>query len=927
MAEPGGRHLPPLLGAVSADLRAHFRPELLEYQQYLRDRRDYPVGSKVINDPIWHTIRLESWETAILDSPLVQRLRGIHQLGLAHFVFPGAGYSRFEHSVGALNQTQRFVEAINRNAKASSVKRLDPIQPADEVLVRLAALLHDIGHGFLSHVSERAMGRLTLAGGTGTLKDLGAEAKTFFACRKNPALAEVFAALIVRLPETVDLLQQAKVPEWADHADLADHISHLIVGSTKYANRPFLSEIISGSVDADKLDYMTRDCYMAGLPMPVDVERLLQKVHVLGVKARHLPREYETQFKLAPDDVVQVFAIQESGGRTVEELVVSRVLLYQKLYHHQKIRAMEGMIENAIDLLTKSEPAFQSLTKYFQLPDEAFLAGEWGALSAPKSDGVTQARALVGAVAKRRPLVRAFAFGSTMLSDQLEPKARRQGWSKLAPCVGRGRTASFFEFRRRIVARAREYLVVAGEAEAARKLDESLIVSDLPEVQGIAEKTKFWVGDEHSDLEPYSDRMRVERWAEAYEAQKSVGFVYCPSEHAVAVHLAVRDLIKEETGLEFDDRSLSLTKLRPATVVSFIALLGERKLSIPELVRAPERSRVVVSTGEDEVLRAYERRIKNLATRFQAYQAAEGAPIDAARIVQWLMQFAPESLGHAVRVLESIEYWDRRALADAFVAGLDALGVDTATQLVPLGGAEKSAHHLMYLVPDARTSLGTRDILVRGSVNDVTKGETVVFFDDISASGTQGATAILQLFGRPKEEWEVDERIVDRADDRALDVLRASNIVFLFITGRRRGAEHVVEVARRLVGHQNVRSHIVQPSELGCFQPAARIFQREDQAEAAKAAFLAAGKRALHDKLETWGQAKLDSRALGYANAAALVAFYYNVPTASLTALWKDNAEEAHRWKPLFHRRASRPASADAASQPRLFGQGAAPKT
>src|SRR5688572_9380665 len=108
------RKLPPLLGTVTADLRALFRPALLEYQQYLKDRREYPVGSKVLNDPIWHTVRLESWEVVLLDSPLLQRLRGIHQLGLAFYVFPGAGYSRFEHSVGVLHQAQRFIDGINR---------------------------------------------------------------------------------------------------------------------------------------------------------------------------------------------------------------------------------------------------------------------------------------------------------------------------------------------------------------------------------------------------------------------------------------------------------------------------------------------------------------------------------------------------------------------------------------------------------------------------------------------------------------------------------------------------------------------------------------------------------------------------------------------------------------------------------------------
>ena len=270
MADRQQRILPPLLGSISADVLDVFREPLRRYAQLLRDRRNYPAGPKVINDPIWRTVRIEPWEVAILDSPVVQRLRGVKQLGLASYVYPGAGYSRFEHSIGVLHQTQRFIDAINRNARAENPERLEPVQPSDEVLLRLSALLHDVGHGFLSHVSERAMLRVPLDGEGSTADDLLKDAKKHFGSGK-PQLGEVLAALIVLLPEFVELLELARVPRWTDYDELADHLAHLIVGTTKFKTRPFLSEIISGVVDADKLDYMARDCYMAGLPMPVDV--------------------------------------------------------------------------------------------------------------------------------------------------------------------------------------------------------------------------------------------------------------------------------------------------------------------------------------------------------------------------------------------------------------------------------------------------------------------------------------------------------------------------------------------------------------------------------------------------------------------------------------------------------------------------------
>jgi hypothetical protein len=89
--------LPPALASVSGQLQTTLGKQIALYTERLR-RRAKP-GAKIIHDPVWHTIRLEPCEVIIVDSPLLQRLRRVHQLGLAGYVFPGANYSRFEHSI------------------------------------------------------------------------------------------------------------------------------------------------------------------------------------------------------------------------------------------------------------------------------------------------------------------------------------------------------------------------------------------------------------------------------------------------------------------------------------------------------------------------------------------------------------------------------------------------------------------------------------------------------------------------------------------------------------------------------------------------------------------------------------------------------------------------------------------------------------
>ena len=332
--------LPAALAAVSAQLQSAFGPDLEAYAARVRSAES-GNSTKIINDPVWRTIRLEPFEVVLLDSPLLQRLRRVRQLGLASYVFPGANYSRFEHSLGALHQAQQMIEAIKRNARSSArqqyVPPLIPLSESDEILIRTTALTHDVGHGFLSHVSERAIERLRTIDGNQTIRQLRQQAKAFFGSVSHPAVGEILSALCIMLPEWQDVLTCAKVPHWAETQSLSFEVARLICGG-RDPKRPFLSEIISGPLDVDKLDYIPRDCYMAGVPMPVDVDRLMEKIQVVAVAANAVPgAEYSLDAGIDPIDPVQVLAVQTAGARAFEELVISRFLLFEKLYYHQMI--------------------------------------------------------------------------------------------------------------------------------------------------------------------------------------------------------------------------------------------------------------------------------------------------------------------------------------------------------------------------------------------------------------------------------------------------------------------------------------------------------------------------------------------------------------------------------------------------------------
>src|SRR6476646_4012814 len=105
---------------------------------------------EVIRNPLWDNIRLDRAAVAALDTPTVQRLRYVRQLGHAFLVYPGATHTRFEHALGAYHLTRRALASLEERGELVSVS------PRDCLAVRLAALLHDIGHYPFSHALEEA---------------------------------------------------------------------------------------------------------------------------------------------------------------------------------------------------------------------------------------------------------------------------------------------------------------------------------------------------------------------------------------------------------------------------------------------------------------------------------------------------------------------------------------------------------------------------------------------------------------------------------------------------------------------------------------------------------------------------------------------------------------------------------------------------
>ena len=280
---------------------------------------------KVIRDPLWNNIRVEPLALRLIDTAAFQRLRYVRQLGLAFLVYPGASHSRFEHALGAYHLARRALALLDERGD------LRGIDEAACVDVRIAALLHDIGHYPFSHA----------------LEEIGA------------LNHEEVARPLICAGEVGRLLRES----------LGDDAPARIVELIRGKSESPLQGLISGSLDLDKIEYLKRDALMCGVPYgEIDSDRLLNSLAVLrGVGAEVLGG---TPNATADAGII---GIQEKGLSAVESLLFAKYQMYRNVYWHHAVRSATAMYKRLVsDALDAGSLTADELAGF---TDEGLLLG------------------------------------------------------------------------------------------------------------------------------------------------------------------------------------------------------------------------------------------------------------------------------------------------------------------------------------------------------------------------------------------------------------------------------------------------------------------------------------------------------------------------------------------------------------------------
>lgn len=245
-----------------------------------------------VRDAVHGLILLAPTEWAVIDTRAFQRLRGVGQLAMTHLVYPGARHSRAEHCMGACHVAGRLCEAVNRRSGLQ----------LDTARVRLAALVHDIGHGPFSHVSEFVFEALT----------------------NEEHVHEKLSAAIVRHHPALT----------AALGDDAAWIAELLTGTGAGKSRSVERDIVAGPADIDKLDYLLRDSLFCGVDYGrYDIAKVIESAVGVEVPGGG------TQLAFHPD-----------GIYALEGMLLARYHMHRQVYGHKTRVATDRMLVRAMTL-------------------------------------------------------------------------------------------------------------------------------------------------------------------------------------------------------------------------------------------------------------------------------------------------------------------------------------------------------------------------------------------------------------------------------------------------------------------------------------------------------------------------------------------------------------------------------------------------
>lgn len=883
---------------IFGEVERFSKSKLKKYNDEI-SKKKLTKNPKEIFDAVWGNIEFSAGEIYILDSPLLQRLRHIKQLGFADFVYCGCDYSRFYHTIGVVYLADRMATAINKcefDSKPESKKFFN-------TMVRLAAIFHDTGHMFFSHVSEHYFGK--------SCKYYRHEyINNMMQCfervsGKRIALHELISCMLVNTTEVRRLLELVgnRIPNISiddiDYDKVTEYISCLISGVPIDSQVLPYSSIINGSIDADKCDYLSRDSHVTRVPVAVDISRITQKLSV--VKSEEINKSNLWKVEAGPNEAYYELAMQDSAEKALFQLCIARTIMYDSVYYHHKVLTAETEFRNILNQLTHlKHPIFMSFDEILSFTDYDFSE-------------------------------KTFELWRLKVTSEADKAKLQKIYNQLENLYNR-------VLAKRVVCILPEYL--EGSQKDTESLHEKVLTYiDSPDAEELINKIKreyiyikqkLIPKDSAQDINIYiiqapiaafgHSKIQVpidlhngnKREFKGYEmvsskeTSSSASYIVSDAPYKELVYLAFEKVLFDVYRLRVKAEGYACGKYDRDCVIDYANRLF--KMGYYDECSVLIRDDIVYSMLP-------RRKVKEIVEKYSSYEGIDGYKISEEAIYAYVKQVmgvvsdkaeCKSVVSGICQLLRDAIIINRKYFSDAMKEKLRDTQFCGNVNLIPLGGTRDSAHHYAYYFNDVFDSKIDMDKSLKEVLQDSTVSN-ILFFDDGSYSGTQLLSIIQEYMGIEKRATK--EHHVEPLTSEQCEIWKSKKTIFLFVAFNKENEE---ELRKEILKTGLSDFNFVYDKDLSkkCFSCDSYIkWENDSQRESTKKVLESIGYELMMTSKcqdgvfkKNWNEERVKAAALGYNDAQQMVVLTSSIPTYTIVAFWQSGKVNGKEWKPLFFR-------------------------
>lgn len=490
-------------------------PILLPFKEHQK------YSEKIIHDNLMESCYFEGWEVALLDTPLLQRLRHIHQLGTAFLTYPSAIHTRFSHTLGVTTLAGMLYRTLRNKSHLSGFD--DESCRNEEATVRIAGLLHDIGHTFFSHCSEKVV--------TPFWNKIWSDSRIF---KAKPKAHEFVAYLIVTSDYFKRYWNSVVKPEVYGITINLDNVASIIVGELISADKAYLTEIINGHYDVDKLEYLNRDAKTAGLPITYDKARYFQKIDI-----------FKTDGKTS-------LVMGQGGIQCVEQMALGKIMLFPYVYQHHKVLTADTIIQDIVRKLLEQENILGGLKISHPLDMLLYTDDDILAYSITSNDNDLQQ--LLDKIKSRSLPKRAFVFHREYLNESVESPQKLMKFRKAIENPGS-------------LHRMREELASRLSSEERPVFYHEILITQPSFFSGFSAMNSAPILTKSNECVPVDKLWLLSGWSDTHDNKTDYIYFHVPVELRVAGYKKVSEYLSETYEFSFkEERVLEHCKLSQSEI-------------------------------------------------------------------------------------------------------------------------------------------------------------------------------------------------------------------------------------------------------------------------------------------------------------------------------------------------------------------------